>query len=411
MQAILMHETRRSRTRPRRQMAGPGTIEYALDEDSVLTRVGNSAAEFRIGLLVPLRGPIGLFGPSSINCAMLAANEINERGGILGRRVKLVIGDGGGPTGDIVAEAERMIAKEGVQAIVGSHISSNRLALVKRIGGRIPYVYTTTYEGGQYSFGVFVCGETPEQQLRPLIRWLARNRAVRRWYVIGNDYIFPHVSIALAKRYIAEVEGRVVGEQYVSFFVDDYHSHIERIVASKADAVLIYLVGEDGITFNRQFAAHGVDRSIIRAAPILCENMLLGIGVESTRNLYSAAGFTECMKNGSASAFRSDYRRAFGANSPIPNRFGVSCYDGLHLLSALSERARSLNLFKLQAAAEGTSFRGPRGECTMIGNHCSADVYITEAVGMDIRPIDAVGTIKPPAPDSAVLFPKDQGTA
>src|SRR5690606_12209465 len=122
------------------------------------------------------------------------------------------------------------------------------------IGGRIPYVYTTLYEGGQHSFGVFVCGETPEQELRPLVHWLARHKGVRRWHLIGNDYVFPRISIALAKRYIAEVAGSVVGEEYVPFFMDDFHPSIDRIKASRADAVLIYLVGQDSILFNRQFA-------------------------------------------------------------------------------------------------------------------------------------------------------------
>jgi len=406
-----MHEAARTRIRPCRLILASGEFEYVFGHEPLQGRLKPAPAALHVGLLVPLRGPIGLFGPSSINCAMLAANEINERGGILGRRIKLVIGDGGGTASEIVAEAERMIAQDRVQAIVGSHISSNRLALVKTIGGRIPYVYTTLYEGGQYSFGVFVCGETPDQQVRPLIHWLGRNKGIRRWYVIGNDYIFPHVSITLAKRYIAEVQGSVVGEEYVSFFVDDFHANIERIVASNAEAVLIYLVGEDGITFNRQFAARGAERSTLRAAPVLCENTLLGIGAESSRNLFSATGFTDCMKTGSAGAFRNDYHRAFGANAPIPNRFGVSCYEGLYLLSALAERAQSMNLFKLQAASEGTSFRSPRGECTMMGNHLSTAVYITEAEGLDIRPIASVGTVSPPTPNTAIWCPRDGGRA
>lgn len=368
-------------------------------------------APLRIGLLVPQSGPIGLFGPSSINCATMAAAEINDRGGILGQRVKLVIRDSGGTAGEIVSEAERMIAGERVQAVVGSHISTNRLALVDAIGGRIPYVYTTLYEGGQYSFGVFVCGETPEQQVRPLIHWLSRNRNSRRWYMIGNDYVFPRASIAQAKRYISEIQGSVVGEEYVPFFMEDFHANIDRIAASKADAVLIYLIGEDSIAFNRQFAARGLDLAMLRAAPVLCENTLLGIGAESTRNLYSATGFTDSMKTASAGAFRDDYRRFFGSSAPIPNRFGVSCYEGLHLLAALAERAQSMNLFKLQAASDGTALRGPRGDCMMTSNHLSTPVHIAKAAGMEFCPVANIGTVVPPAPKTAIWYPRDGGAA
>jgi len=364
-----------------------------------------------IGLLVPQSGPIGLFGPSSINCATMAAAEINDRGGILGQRVKLVIRDSGGTASELVSETERMIAGERVQAVVGSHISTNRLALVDAIGGRIPYVYTTLYEGGQYSFGVFVCGETPEQQVRPLIHWLGRNKDVRRWYLIGNDYVFPRASIALAKRYIDEIQGSVVGEEYVPFFMEDFHANIDRIAASKADAILIYLIGEDSVAFNRQFASRGLDPTMLRAAPALCENTLLGIGAESTRNLYSATGFTDSMRTGNAGAFRDDYRRFFGQSAPIPNRFGVSCYEGLHLLAALAERAQSTNLFKLQAASDGTALRGPRGDCTMTSNHLSTPVHIAKAAGIDFCPVASIGTVTPPAPKTAIWYPKDGGVA
>jgi ABC-type branched-subunit amino acid transport system substrate-binding protein len=364
----------------------------------------------RIGLLVPQSGPIGLFGPSSLTCSMLAADELNAEGGILGRPVELITGDGGGSCREIEAEAERMIAEDGVEAIVGSHISTNRLALVDAIGGRIPYVYTTLYEGGQHSFGVFVCGETPEQELRPLIHWLARHKGARRWHLIGNDYVFPRISMALAKRYIAEVAGSVVGEEYVPFIMDDFHPSIDRIAASRADAVLIYLVGQDSILFNRQFAARGLQSGVLRAAPVLCENMLLGTGADATRNLFSATGFAGCMETRAVDTLRRNYRRTFGEYAPVLNRFGVSCYEGLHLLAALARRAGSFNLFKMQAVSDGTVIHGPRGACTLSGNHLSTVTYIAEAAGVDFRAIDRIGAMAAAPPSRSIWYP-DAGSA
>lgn len=397
-----------TRLRPRR--APPAELDDVVSGGGRPARAPKHAAPLRIGLLLPQSGPIGMFGPSSLNCAILAAKEINHHGGILGRAVELVIGDGGGTASEIVEEAERMIAEDGVQAVVGSHISTNRVALVRAIGGRVPYVYTTLYEGGEYSFGVFLCGETPDQQARPLVHWLARNKGVRRWYMIGNDYVFPRTSIARAKRFLSEVECRVVGEEYTPFFVRDFHSSLQQIAASKADAVLIYLVGEDSIVFNRQFAAVGLDQTTLRAAPVLCENALLGIGPQATRDLYSATGFSDCMDSRPAGAFRNDYRRSFGRNAPIPNRFGVSCYEGLHLLAALARRAKSLDTFKLQAVSDGTALHGPRGECQMMSNHLSTPMHIAMAAGMDFRPIAPLGTAIAPPPTTAIWYPRDGGS-
>lgn len=368
-----------------------------------------AAGPLRIGLLAPQSGPIGLFGPSSINCAALAAAEINAAGGILGRPVDLVIGDGGGSPGAVVAAAEAMIAG-GVEALLGSHVSPSRIALVDALAGRIPYIYTTLYEGGAYAFGVFVCGETPEMQLEPLLSWLARHKGARRWHLVGNDYVFPRTSLALARRYIAAADGQIAGEELLPLGSEDFTSCLDRIAGSGADAVLIYLVGTDSILFNRQFGARGLHRRILRAAPVLCENALLGIGAGAARNLYSATGYANASGDAAGRAFRSRYAGRFGGTAPVPNRFGIACHDGLHLLAGLAARAGSLDLFRLQLAADGTVVDGPRGRCTMAGNHLGTPMQIAEADGPDLRALATLGYRAAAAPPHAI-WPADRGTA
>ena len=303
---------------------------------------GGVGRVMNVGLLTPQSGPIALFGPSSINCAKLAVEEINAEGGLLGYPLQLVFGDGGGSPDKVVAETTRMLDNDRVQALIGSHISPNRDALVGAIGGRIPYVYTTLYEGNQYSYGVFMCGETPFQQLRPLIQWMRINRQARKWYLIGSDYSFPRKSCLSAKDYIAEADGEVVGEEYLPLYTEQFHPTLGRIRASGAEAVLIYLVGTDAILFSRQFSAAGLHLQAARAAPVVCENTLLGIGLEAVGNFYSTAGFTNSLQTVPGTRFRDNYRRMFGTTAPVPNRYGVSCYEGLHLLAALARQAGCL---------------------------------------------------------------------
>ena len=363
----------------------------------------------RVGLLAPQSGPIGLFGPSSVNCATLAAAEINAAGGILGRPVDLVVADGGGSPADVVARAEAMIAG-GVEALIGSHVSPSRIALVKAVGGRIPYVYTTLYEGGEYAFGVFVCGETPEMQLEPLLAWLARHRGARRWYLVGNDYVFPRTSLALAERYIGAADGRVAGRDFLALGTEDFQPCLDRIAASGADAVLIYLVGTDSILFNRQFGARGLHHGRVRAAPVLCENALMGIGPAGASGLFSATGYANVSADPAAHGFRARYADRFGRMAPVPNRYAVACHDGLHLLAALAARAGSLDLYRLQLAAEGTSLDGPRGRCTMAGNHLGAPVHIAAAEGPDLRALECLGFRNAAAPPETI-WPRDLGRA
>ena len=245
--------------------------------------------EFKIGLFIPLSGPASLFGPTNRACAELAADEINKDGGISGRQIKLIPTDAGGPPAETAKSAVRLTLDENVDLFVGSHDSATRQALVTTIKGKVPYIYTPVYEGGECAFNVYCLGETPNQQARPSIGWLATERKTKGYYLIGDDYVWPRKTNAETKQYIAENGGNVVGEEYVPFGAPNkFEEVVTRIKAAKPDAVVITLVGADNVNFNRTFAGFGLDKDIARLAFLLEENTLMGIGAESSNNLIPA---------------------------------------------------------------------------------------------------------------------------
>jgi len=364
--------------------------EYMMSETS-------NAHPITVGLLVPQTGPIGMFGPSMVNSASIAVDDLNAAGGLLRRQLRLIVGEAGGDRADIVEEAERLIRQK-ADVIIGSHVSPNRKALVKSIGQRLPYIYSTMYEGGEHSRGVFICGETPEQGLFPLIEWLTSNKGSKRWYILGSDYDFPRASAALAKSHIAKAGCEVVGEEYLPLDQTDYHQTLRNLREAEADTVLLYLIGNDGIYFNRQFADLGLPDQIIRAYPIACENTLLGIGVDATRNLYMASSYSRLTDNGEGEWLRNRYRMKFGETAPVVTHHTAALYDGVLLFAALARSARSLLLSDLQAASEGLVLNGARGTCVMRSNHLSANMSIVQADGFALRSLETVGRSKVSAP-------------
>ena len=166
------------------------------------------AASCAIGNFLTFSGSPGIWGPASTNSALLAASEINKRGGILGREIELAMHDAGGPIEQVAQRAAEAIASDEVDVIMGSHISAVRVALRKVTRGRVPYVYTPVYEGGERTPGVMAIGETPRGQSRPAIHWLAEVKKASRWYLIGSDYVWPWQSHRAVKRYIADTGGR-----------------------------------------------------------------------------------------------------------------------------------------------------------------------------------------------------------
>ena len=344
----------------------------------------------QVGLLVPQTGPIGMFGPSMINSAQIAVDDLNLAGGLLGRDIDLLVGEGGGSEQDIVKEAERLIG-QGAAAIIGSHTSPNRQALVRSIGGRLPYVYTTMYEGGEHSFGVFISGETPDQGLFPLIQWLTKNKAARRWYIVGSNYVFPRKSAEFAHAYVDRLGGQVVGEEFLPLQQTDYSETLARIQEASPDVVLLYLIGNDGVYFNRQFSRLGLMDRIMRGSPVACENTLLGIGPSATRNLYLASSYDPAQRSNQGAWLRDRYKHRFGPSAPVVTHHTAALYDGILLFAELVRQARSLDLLDLQNVSEGLVFDGTRGTSVMRDNHLSANAHIVQAEGCALRVLEAVG--------------------
>ena len=244
-----------------------------------LIRPAAAADEFKIGLFIALSGPASLFGPTQKASAELATEEINKAGGILGRQIKLIPTDAGGPPANSTKSAVRLILKEKLDMLVGSHDSATREALVATIKGKVPYIYTPVYEGGECAFNTYVIADTPEQQIRPSVAFMMKDRGAKSVYLIGDDYVWPRKCNEQAKKYIADNGGKVVAEEYVPFGAPNkFEEIVTRIKSAKPDMVLITLVGADNVNFNRTFAGFGLDKYIARLSLLLEENTLLGIG-------------------------------------------------------------------------------------------------------------------------------------
>jgi ABC-type branched-subunit amino acid transport system substrate-binding protein len=339
----------------------------------------------RIANFVALRGSAGIWAPAVTNSTLLAASEINRRGGILGREIEVVFHDSGGTIDDVARTAADIVASDDADIIMGSHISAVRVALRKVVAGRIPYIYTPVYEGGERTPGVMAIGETPRNQSRPAIEWLANVKRASRWYLIGSDYVWPWLSHKAVKKYIADSGGRVVGEEFVPVGEHNHDAHIARIAAAKPDVVLISLIGTDSIMFNRAFAEHGLASKMLRLGGAMDETVLLGIGADNSENLFCASGYFVGLASAENDAFRCQYEASFGHCAPPLGSIGQSNYEGLRFLEAAASRAESLAIRPLLAAAANIVYQGARGGISVRRGRAKMPIYLAEADGLDFR--------------------------
>ena len=248
--------------------------------------------------------------------------------------------------------------EEKVDLFIGSHDSATREALVATIKGKVPYIYTPVYEGGECAFNTYVLADTPEQQIRPSLTWMMKEKGAKSIYMIGDDYVWPRKCNEHAKQYIAENGGKVAAEEYVPFGAPNkFEEVVTRIKSAKPDAVLITLVGADNVNFNRTFAGFGLDKDIARLSLLLEENTLLGVGAESSKNLYSSMSYYANAPGDANKKFKQAYFAKFGDKAPQLSLIGADCYAGVYCAKALVTKAGGTNAQKCMAASEGLTFR------------------------------------------------------
>ncbi len=312
-----------------------GFASFQLDRPVSLNRA-DAYQPYRVALLIPMCGAAGMWAPSCIASAEVALQDLNAGAGIAGRPVELVVIDAAleaeTPVEDVV---ERLISLEQIDAIVGMHISAVRQKIVSAVRGRVPFVYTPLYEGGEDSADVFAIGDTPARQLGPAIGYMSKRFKLKKWALIGNDYIWPRISHAYAKRQLRREHQRLVYETYLPFSTDRLADEVETIGKSGADAVLISLVGQDAVEFNRIFGAMELSGKMFRLSCAIEENGLLASGGRNLDRLFSSASYFAGLETAGNAEFREKYHSLHKDRAPMLNAIGQSTYEGLHFLASL----------------------------------------------------------------------------
>lgn len=293
-------------------------------------------ATFRIGLLIPMCGSAGLWAPSCISSAQVAVAQLNERNGICGRQVELIMIDSALEAQTPVQEViNSLIEIRAIDAIVGMHISAVRQNLSKIVRQRVPYIYTPLYEGGENTKGIFAIGDTPDRQLGPALEHFCTEMKIKKWALVGNDYVWPRSSNTYATEKLSQMSARICFERYMPFGVNDMSGLVAEIAQTDAEAVLLSLVGQDAITFNRAFGEAGMHDRMIRFSCAIEENGLLASGADNLKELYSASSYFGALATSENNNFRERYYAIHGETAPALNSLGQSTYEGVQFLAGL----------------------------------------------------------------------------
>ena len=371
-----------------RKRAAPVGTQWELLDGEVLA---GGARDFRVALLIPMCGSAGIWGPSCIASAEVAAHELNRRDGIAGRNVRLVLVDSAAEAQvPVEGLVDSLIESRSIDAIVGMHISAVRQRLTKVVRGRVPYVYTPMYEGGEHAFGVFAIGDTPMHQLVPAMRWIQRSYKRRKWALIGNDYVWPRASHRYAKATLAEMDAALVYERYLPFATPRLAAEVEAIGRSGADTVLISLIGQDAVDFNRIFGAMGFDRRIVRLTCVIEENGLLASGAENLERLFCSSSYFGALATDANACFREVYHGFHGDRAPVLGALGQSTYEGLHFLASLMGDGKEAWPAQCTSRAGPVTYRSARQAAYVCNSNNGIATFMARADGVVYRIIEKI---------------------
>ncbi|WP_407318931.1 substrate-binding domain-containing protein [Isoptericola halotolerans] len=350
-------------------------------------------SDFVVGVLLHFQGPGGIYGPSCQAVTELAVAEINATGGVLGRPLRAELLDAGQPPAELRRQLGAALDAHRLHALTGWHTSAVRNAVVPLVQQRVPYVYPAAYEGAESRSGLYVTGEVPSAQLFPAIRRLRTTRGVRRWFVVGDDYAWPRGTFHVLAGQIAGLDAQFAGARFLpaaGASAAELAATLDSVEATGADGVLLLMVGQNGVRFNRGFARRGLHERMVRLSTLMEENMLLGSGVGATGDLFSAGGWFRSLATGQALDLIGRYTAHHGRRAPAVGAAAEACYEGIFALRSIVQRAGSSAVDATDRAVDGLVYEGPRGTVTFNGNHADQRLYLARADGVDFELLTAL---------------------
>ncbi len=324
-------------------------------------------------------GGLDIYGKQMVATMDLAVNEINDKGGVLGKKIKLINYDPQSNIQFYTQYATEAATKEKVAVVHGGITSASREAirpLLKRFNTL--YFYNTLYEGGVCDRNIFCTGSTPAQTVEKLVPYLMK-KAGKKIYTIAADYNYGQITAKWVKKYAQDNGGSVVQTDFFPLDVTDFGPTIKKIQAAKPDAVMSALVGAAHISFYRQWAAAGMNKQIPLASTTFGNEVVI-TSPEEHNGILVVFGYLEGIDTPVNKAFVETIRSKYSI--PHMTELAAMTYHGVHMWAEAVKKANSIDRMKVIEALEGgLTFTGPAGKTTLDAktHHNILDVYIGEA--------------------------------
>jgi urea transport system substrate-binding protein len=312
----------------------------------------------KVGVLFSSTGPMRISEEPVIKATLLAINEINEHGGILGMQIEPVIADGRSDLFIFAQQAERLVAQEQVNIIFGCWLSSSRKTVKPIVEKHNKLLfYPSHYEGLGTSKNIFHIGGTFNQEVLPVTLW-AMNKFGKRIFLIGTESIFPRAIEELLRQIIPQLGGEIVGSEYLKIGDERVEPIIEKISSTKPDLIINNIAGSTNVILYQKLGAAQANIPVV--AYHVKETDIALINPDLLRTTYLGGSFFKSAANHTGKHFVKKMQDVYGKNQPISDVMEAA-YTGVHLWAAAVRNAQSTDTQKVKNALRKLSYLAPEG--------------------------------------------------
>ncbi len=371
----------------------------ALAASSLLSFSVFAADTIKVGVLHSLSGTMAISETVLKDTVLMAIDEINAKGGVLGKKLEPVVVDPASNWPLFAEKTKQLISQDKVAVIFGCWTSVSRksvLPVVEELNGLL--FYPVQYEGEELSKNVFYTGAAPNQQAIPAVEYLMSKDGggAKRFVLLGTDYVYPRTTNKILRAFLKSkgVADKDIDEKYTPFGHSDYQTivaDVKKFSAGGKTAVISTINGDSNVPFYKELGNQGLKATDVPVVAFsVGEEELRGVDTKPLVGHLAAWNYFMSIKSPSNDEFKkkwADYSKAKklpGADKPLTNDPMEATYIGIHMWKQAVEKAKSTDTDKVVAAMAGQTFKAPSGITSTMdakNHHLHKSVFIGEVKG------------------------------
>ncbi len=359
----------------------------------------HAADTIKVGILHSLSGTMAISETVLKDVTLMAIDEINAKGGVLGKKLEPVVVDPASNWPLFAEKARQLLAQDKVAVVFGCWTSVSRksvLPVFEELNGLL--FYPVQYEGEELSKNVFYTGAAPNQQAIPAVEYLMSKDGggAKRWVLLGTDYVYPRTTNKILRAFLKSkgVAEKDVDEKYTPFGHSDYQTivaDIKKFAAGGKTAVVSTINGDSNVPFYKELGNQGLKATDVPVVAFsVGEEELRGVDTKPLVGHLAAWNYFMSIKNPANSEFEKKWltyakkMKLANAGKPLTNDPMEAAYIGINMWKQAVEKAKTTDVNKVIAAMAGQTFKAPSGIVSKMdekNHHLHKAVFIGEVQG------------------------------